>query len=157
MTLYMTVLCICFKYYLCSIGFPSSLKIKIIIYFGHCFPLTSHIRGASVINPNGTSPSECRHFLCWHTKEHLWIEGCLKHYRWACYEIHWLSIQLAIFTFEYVNCCTRLFVYTTRVHMWLFLLHVAYYTRVFVIATCVQICTRASLKAIRVSYAGFQY
>ena len=31
-----------------------------------------------VINPNGTSPSECRHFICWHTKGHLWIEGCLN-------------------------------------------------------------------------------
>ena len=44
MTLYMTLLCICFGYYLCSIGFLSPLKINIIMYFGHRFPLTSHIR-----------------------------------------------------------------------------------------------------------------
>ena len=44
-TLYMTLLCICFRYSLCSIGILSSPKIKIIMYFGHHFPLTSHIRG----------------------------------------------------------------------------------------------------------------
>ena len=110
-----------------------------------------------VINPNGTSPSEWRHFLCWRTKGHLWIEGCLKHYRWACYEIHSLSIQLAIFTFEYVNCCTRICLYSTRVHTRLFLQHVAYCMRVFVIATRVQNCMRVSLRETRVSYTGCQY
>ena len=38
---------------------------------------------AAVVYLNGTSPSKCRHSLCWHTKGHLWIEGFLKHYRWA--------------------------------------------------------------------------
>ena len=109
---------------------------------------------AIVIYLNGTSPSECRHSLCWLTKGHLWIEGCLKHYRWACYELHSLSIQLSIFTFEYVNCCTRLCLYTTRVHTGLFLQHVVYCTRLFVIETCVQICTRASLRETHMSYAG---
>ena len=110
-----------------------------------------------VIYLNGTSPSECRHSLCWHTKGHLWIEGCLKHYRWACYELHLSSIQLVIFTFEYVKCHTRLFLYATRVHMQLFLQHVAYCTRVFVIATRVQIYTWDSLRETHVSYVGFQY
>ena len=41
----MTLLCICFRYYLCSIRFLSSPKINIIMYFSHSFPLTSHIRG----------------------------------------------------------------------------------------------------------------
>ena len=45
MTLYMTLLCICFRYYLCSIGFFIAPKIMIIIHFEHRFPLTSHIRG----------------------------------------------------------------------------------------------------------------
>ena len=111
----------------------------------------------SVIYPNGTSPSECRHSLCWHTKGHLWIEGFLKHYRWACYELHSLSIQLAIFTFKYVNCCTRLCLYATRVHRRLFLQHVMYCMRVFVIATHVQIYMRASLRETRVAYTGCQY
>ena len=29
-----------------------------------------------VINPNGTSPLECRHSLCWYTKGHFRIEYC---------------------------------------------------------------------------------
>ena len=41
----MTLLCICFRYSLCSIGFLSSSMLTIIMYFGHHFPLTSHIRG----------------------------------------------------------------------------------------------------------------
>ena len=49
-------------------------KIMIIMYFGHYFPLTSHIRGASVINPNGTSPSKWRHSLCWYTKGQIRIK-----------------------------------------------------------------------------------
>ena len=52
-----------------------------------------------VIHLNGTSPSKCQHSSCWHTKGHLWIEGFLKHYRWAYYELHLSSIQLVIFTF----------------------------------------------------------
>ena len=87
----------------------------------------------------------------------IWIEGFLKHYRWECYEIHLLSIQLAIFTFEYVNCCMYLCLYATCVHTRLFLQHVAYYTLIFVIATRVQICTRASLRETRMSYVGWQY
>ena len=50
-----------------------------------------------------------------HTKGHLWIEGRLKHYRWAYYELHLSSIQLVIFTFRYVKFCMRLFIYATRV------------------------------------------
>ena len=157
MILYMTLLSICFRYYLCSIGFLISPKIKIIMYFGHRFPLTSHIRGhllstqMALLRPSADIPYD------WHTKGHLWIEDCLKHYRWACYEIHSLSIQLATFTFEYVNCCTCLCLYTTCVHTRLFLQHVACCTRVFVIATRIQICMRASLRETRVSYASLQY
>ena len=82
-------------------------------------------QGASIIHMNGTSPSECRNSLCWHTKGHLWIEGCLKHYRWAYYELHLSSIQLVIFTFEYVKCCTCLFLYATHVCTCILLNHVA--------------------------------
>ena len=135
MTLYMTLLCICFRYYLCSIGFLSSPKIKIIMYFGHRFPMTSHIREHLLSTQMALLRPTADISLCWHKKGHLWIEGCLKHYRRACYELHSLSIQLAIFTFEYVNFCTHLCLYTTRIHTQLFLQHVAYCTRVFVIAT----------------------
>ena len=45
MSLYMKLLCICFRDYLYSIGPLSSPKIMIIIYFGHRLPLTSHIKG----------------------------------------------------------------------------------------------------------------
>ena len=45
MTLYMELLSICFRCYLCSIGFLSSPKTKIIMYFIHRLHLTSHIRG----------------------------------------------------------------------------------------------------------------
>ena len=51
----------------------------------------------------------------------------------------------------------RLYLYSTRVHTQLFLQHVADYTRVFFIATRVQIYTRIFLIATRMSYMGFQY
>ena len=111
----------------------------------------------SIIHLNGTSSSEWRNSLCWHTKGHLWIEGCLKHYRWAYYELHLSSIQVVIFTFEYVKCCTRLILYATRVHTRLLLKHVACCTWVSVIASRVQICTQVPLRETRVSYAGCQY
>ena len=31
---------------------------------------------STVINPNGTSPSECQHSLCWYTKRQSRIEVC---------------------------------------------------------------------------------
>ena len=111
----MTSLCICFRYSLCSIGFMSSPKIKYYNVFWPSFPSNLTHQGASAIHLNGTSPSKCRHSLCWHTKGHLWIEGCLKHYRWAYYELHLSSIQLVIFTFRYVKSCTQLFIYATCV------------------------------------------
>ena len=61
---------------------------------------------ADVIHLNGTSSSKCRHSSCWHTKGHLWIEGCLKNYRWAYYELHLSSIQLVIF---YLRICQVLY------------------------------------------------
>ena len=122
------------------------------IYFSWKF-----FRKVSVIHLNGTTPSECRHSLCWHTKGHLWIEGLLKHYRWAYYELHLSSIQLVIFTFEYVKCCTCLFLYATRVHTHLLLKHVACCTRVSVVASHVQICTWVPLRETCVSYVSCQY
>ena len=110
-----------------------------------------------VIHLNGTSPSECRHSLCWHIKGHLWIEVCLKHYRWAYYELHLSFIQLVIFTFKYVKCCMHLFLYATHVHTHLLLKHVMCHTRVLVIASRVQICTQVPLIETCVSYTSCQY
>ena len=99
-----------------------------------------------VIHLNGTSPSECRHLLCWHTKGHLWIEGCPKHYRWAYYELHFSSTQLVIFYllnmsspvwdsyYMQLTCC-----------MW-----------VSVVACRVQMCTQVTLRETRGSYASCQ-
>ena len=110
-----------------------------------------------VINPNGNSPSECRHFICWCTKGHLWIEGCLKHYRWACYEIHSLSIQLAIF---YLFICQLLYtnfpISNSRTYVTFPKAYHVLYASI-VIATRVQICTWVSLIATCMSYAGCQY
>ena len=67
-----------------------------------------------VIYLNGTSPSECRHPSCWHTKGHLWIEVFPKQYRLAYYMIHSSSIQLITFPFYYVDLYSRLSFYATR-------------------------------------------
>ena len=39
-----------------------------------------------VIHMKGTSPSECRHPSCWHTKGHIWIEVCPGYPRWVAYD-----------------------------------------------------------------------
>ena len=71
-------------------------------------------QGASVIYLNGTSPSECQHPSCWHTKGHLWIEVFPKHYRLTYYIIHSSSIQLITLPFYYVDLYSRLSFYATR-------------------------------------------
>src|SRR5713226_6541939 len=76
MTLYMTLLCICFRYYLCSIGLMSSPKIMIIMYFGHRFPLTSHIRGHLLSTQMALFHPSADNSLCWYTKGHFRIEVC---------------------------------------------------------------------------------
>ena len=100
MTLYMTLLCICFRYYLCSIGLLSSPKIKIIIYFGHRFPLTSHIRGhllsakMALLHLTADIP----HVVTQKDKFGLkWP----KHYRWAWPLIHYLQTSFVYFYYGF--------------------------------------------------------
>ena len=118
------------------------------------FDLTHY--GASVINPNGTSPSECQHFICWYTKGHLWIEGLLNTidgHDMRC--IHYptsLPFYLSICWLSYVTISTA-----TRVHTRLSSLTTCVVYMTILIATHVQICTRVSLIETRVSYAGCQY
>ena len=45
MILYMTLICICFRYLLCCLGHLSYPILNTVMYFGHHFPMTSHIRG----------------------------------------------------------------------------------------------------------------
>ena len=76
MNLYMTLLCICFRYYLCSIVFLSSPKMMIIMYFSHYFPLTSHMRGHLLSTQMALLHLSAENSLCWYTKGHLRIEIC---------------------------------------------------------------------------------
>ena len=78
MNLYMALLCICFRYYLCSIGFLSSPKIMIIMYFSHNFPLTSNIRGHLLSTQMALPRPSADNSLCWYTKGHFRIEVCLN-------------------------------------------------------------------------------
>ena len=68
----------------------------------------------TVIHLNGTSPSECRHPSCWHTKGHIWIEVFPIHYRLAYYTIHSSSIKLVTLPFCYVKLYSWLSTCTTR-------------------------------------------
>ena len=79
------------------------------------------------IIPNGTSLSECQYFISWHTKGHLWIEGCLdtidEHDK-RC--IHYPT-RFPFYTF----ICWLLYVtisIATRIHTWLSPQHSMYCT-----------------------------
>ena len=143
----MTLLCICFRYYLCSIGLLSSPKIMIIMYFGHRFPLTSHIRGHLLSTQNGTSPSKCRLSICWYTKGHYRIEVFLNtidgHDMRCIYPSTSLPFYFSKCWLPYANIFIE-----TRVHTRLFLLknHVLYAT--ISITTHVQIHTQVPFKKL---------
>ena len=82
-----------------------------------------------VIKPNGTSPFECRHFICWNTKGHLWIEGFLNTidgHDMSC--IHYPTS----FPFYLFICWLLYATLSTATHMrtWLSPQHPTYYTRV---------------------------
>ena len=112
-TLYMTLLCICFRYSLCSIGFMSSPKMMIIMYFSHRFPLISHIRGhlLSILmepfRPSADIP-------------HVGTQKDIYGLRFSHNTIDWIttihssSIQLVTLPFYYVELYLRLFIYTTH-------------------------------------------
>ena len=113
-------------------------------------------QNGSVINPNGTSSSECRHFVCWHTKGHLSIEGCLNTidaHNMRC--IHYppslpfLPFYMLIVVRDYLQS-------NSRTYATIFIASRVLYTSI-VIATCVHICTWVSLIATRVSYVVCQY
>ena len=76
--------------------------------------INMNLKLPGVMHLNGTSPSECRHSSCWHTKGHLWIELCPKHCRLVYYIIHSSSIQLVTLPFCYVKLYSRLSIYATR-------------------------------------------
>ena len=104
---------LCFRYFLCSIGFLSSSKIIIIMYFGHRFPLTSHIRGHLLsiwmepLYPSANIP-------------HVGTQKDIYGLRFAHNIIDWLtiihfsSIQLVTLPFFYVELYSRLSLYATR-------------------------------------------
>ena len=86
-----------------------------------------------VIHLNGTSPFECRDPSCWHTKGHLWIEVCPKHYSLVYHEIHSLTIHLVTLSFNHVEMYSRLSYYTTRAS---FASLGCYKSRILVFAGC---------------------
>ena len=108
------------------------------------------------INPNDTSPSECHHFICWHTKGHLWIEGFLNtidgHDMRCIHPPTSLPFYLSMCGFTYTNMSIENHVHTRLYSLTTCILYVT-----MLIATRVQICMQVSLIATRVSYAGFQY
>ena len=83
----------------------------------------------SVINPHVTSPSQCRHFICWYTKGHFWIEGCLN----TIYGHDMRCIHYPPNLPFYLFICWLLYatlIIATYVHTWLFLQHITYCMRV---------------------------
>ena len=110
----------------------------------------------SVINPNGTSPSECRHFICRYTKKHYRIEGCLNtidgHDMRCIYPPTSFPFYLSICWLLYTTISTE-----TRVHTRLCSLTIRVLYVTILIVTNVQICTWVSLKETHVSYAGCLY
>ena len=81
--------------------------------------------GVCVINPNGTSPFECRHSLCWYTKWHLRIEvfqitidghdmGCIYPWTTLPYYFSKCWVSYATILIE-TRVHTRLFSLTTHV------------------------------------------
>ena len=130
MILYMTLLCICFKYYLCSIGHLSSPKIMIIVYFSHRFPLTSHIRGHLLSTQMALLHPSADNSLCWYTKGHFRIEVCKTLYMGMTWDA--FTIQPTChFIFLCVDCRTWLYplklVYIHGYPCW----QLAYCTRLF--------------------------
>ena len=89
--------------------------------------LWPHTLGGICYQPKWHFSSECQHVICWHTKGHLWIEGCLNTidgHEMRC--IHYptnLPFYLYICWLPYATIST-----TTRVHTRLSPQHPAYCT-----------------------------
>ena len=127
----------------------------IIIYFGHRFPQTSHIRGHLLSTQMALlHPSADTSYVG--TQRTLMDWRFPKHYRWAWHEIHSLSNQLSILPLymlisicDYLHSNSRTYATISKAS------HVLY-TSIF-IATRIHICTRVSFIETRVSYADCQY
>ena len=78
-----------------------------------------------VINPNGTSLSECRHSLCWYTKEKTRIEFCQSTIDGHDLGCIYLLNQLAII-FRSVDLCMWLSSLQLTYGTWLSALQPAY-------------------------------
>ena len=125
MNLYMTLICICFRYYLCSIRLLSSPKIMIIMYFDHRFPLTSHIRGHLLSTQMALLHPNADNLLCWYTKGHFRIEVCQNNidgndlgciYPWTSLPYYFSKCWAAYATISIATrVCTRLFQFLTHV------------------------------------------
>ena len=125
MTLYMTLLCICFRYYLCSIGLLTSPKIMIIMYFSHYFPLTSHIRGHLLSTQMALLHPSADNSLCWYTKGHFRIEvfqNATNGHDMRCIYLstslpYYFSKCLLVYVTIFIETrvCTRLFPLTTHI------------------------------------------
>ena len=120
-------------------------------------PYLAHSRvgcGTIVINPNGTSPSKCRHFICWYTKGHFWIEGFLNtidgHDMRCIHSPTSLPFYFSICGLTYVTMSIE-----THIHTRLSSLTTRVLYATMLIATHIQICMRVSLIAYCVSYVGF--
>ena len=147
MTLYMKLLCICFRYYLYSIGLLSSPKIMIIMYFGHRFPLTSHIRGHLLSTQMELLHLSTDNSLCWYTKGHFKIEvfqNTIDGHDMRC------IYPSTNFPYYFSKCWfpyATIFI-ETRIRMRLFLLTTRILYATISITTRVQICTRVSFKRL---------
>ena len=108
-----------------------------------------------VINPNGTSPFEYRHSLCWYTKGHIRIEVCqntIDGHDLGCIYL-WTSLPY-YFSKCWVAYTTILI--TTRISTWLFPLTTRVLYATIYIATRVHQRTQVSFKQLachtRVAY-----
>ena len=110
----------------------------------------------SVINPNGTSSSKCRHFICWHTKGHLWIEGFLNTIDGHDMKFIHYPHSLPFLPFYMLIAIRDSFHNNSHTYVTISTAYRVLYTS-NVVTTCIQICTRVSLIETRVSYMGCQY
>ena len=125
-------------------------KIMIIMYFGHHFPLTSHIRGHLLSTQMALLRLSVDNSLCWYTKGHFRIEVFQNTRDGNDMRCIYPSTSLPFYFSKCLLSYATISI-ETRVRTWLFLLttHVLYAT--IPIATHVQIYTRVSMKILAYS------
>ena len=84
-----------------------------------CTSFTPNSVTLTVINPNGTSPSKCRHSLCWYTKRHFRIENFQNTIDGHDMRCIYLSTSLPYYFSNCWMAYATIFI-TTHVHTWLF-------------------------------------